>query len=163
IENCARAIGIRLRQGGAAFAERSLTLSDPAGRLFRDLRQGATIGVEQILRSSARANRLIRDLLDTQRRGDGHFPIERRKVRLERLVSEVIAMQQVAVPSHPLRVEVHARDALPKAWCDRRRIAQVFYNLLDNAAKFSPAGAPIVVGLSALERELRASVIDAGR
>jgi len=163
IENCARAIGMRLRQSAAGLAEHAARLPHPADRLIRDLRESGSSSVELILRSSGYANKLVHDLLDTSRKNGGHIPIERRKVRLEKLVTEVIETHKLAAAPHPVSVEAEKEGSLPKAWCDRRRIGQVLQNLLDNAAKFSPEGAPIMVHVSARQGELLICVADKGR
>jgi PAS domain S-box-containing protein len=163
IENCARAIAMRLRQDGSGSAGHAMRSPEQANRLIRDLRQGSSTSVEQILRSSGDATRLIHDLLDASRKNGGHFPIERRRVRVEKLVAEVIETHKFAAISHPLSLELESGAPLPKAWCDRRRITQVLQNLLDNAAKFSPDGAPIVVLVSARRGELLVRVSDKGR
>jgi PAS domain S-box-containing protein len=162
IENCARAIGMRLRQDDSAPAGHAARSPDQADRLMRELRQRGSRSVEQILRSSGHATRLVHDLLDASRKNGGHFPIERRKVRIEKLVAEAIEAHRLGGTDHAVGFEVEGGAPLPKAWCDRRRIGQVLQNLLDNAAKFSAEGAPIVVHVSARQGELLVRVADKG-
>ena len=49
------------------------------------------------------------------------------------------------------RVETRAAHALPPLVVDRKRLVQVFQNLLDNALRHSPPGAPVLVDLELAE------------
>lgn len=46
---------------------------------------------------------------------------------------------------HGRRVEVSLADGLPPAHVDARAVAEVVYTLIDNAAKYWPAGTPVRV------------------
>ena len=60
------------------------------------------------------------------------------------------------------RLEVNVPDQLPKARMDIRRVQEVIAHLLDNAAKYAPAGTPIVVTAEVSDRSLKTSVADRG-
>jgi len=162
IENCARAIAARLRQSAERLTAHGQAIPGQGGQLVDELRQGSSAGVRQILRSSGHANRLISDLLDASRKNGGRFPIERRRVRVEKLIAEAIETHRLSASPHPLALEIDSAAAELKVWCDRRRIGQVLQNLLDNAVKFSPADAPIVVHVSTGDGELLVRVSDQG-
>jgi two-component system sensor histidine kinase KdpD len=59
-------------------------------------------------------------------------------------------------------VEVALPPGLPPARMDVQRICEVLRHLLENAAKYSPAGTPIRVSAECAERRLRISVADQG-
>jgi len=62
------------------------------------------------------------------------------------------------------RVELKAADSLPAACvcADRKRLLQVLTNLISNAAKFSPAGETVDIGLQQQSHSVRVSVQDRG-
>ncbi|MCL4465189.1 MAG: ATP-binding protein [Chloroflexi bacterium] len=104
-------------------------------------------------------NRLIADLLDTSRIQTDHFALEVAPVDLVELARRAVAAQQTAMPDHP--VTLQAPPHLSVA-ADSARLMQVLSNLLSNAAKYSPEGSAIGIGISAADREAMVSVADRG-
>ncbi|MGB9233003.1 MAG: ATP-binding protein, partial [Terriglobales bacterium] len=68
-------------------------------------------------------------------------------------------LKQILV-QHP--VDVRIPDDLPPARMDSAHIKEVLVHLLENAAKYSPAGAPIRITAEAKDRMLTISVADRG-
>ena len=72
---------------------------------------------------------------------------------------EVVAQKQ-APPGVSYQFELsQAEDVLP-VWGDRRRLGQVFDNLLNNAIKFSPDGGTIAVRIRACQHEFNRPGMD---
>jgi len=88
---------------------------------------------------------LIDNLLDLARLGAGSLQLTREPLHLPALVDQVVrrVRAQVQLPSHPYDLRFPAR--FPFVDGDSVRITQVLLNLLENAAKYAPAGTPIVV------------------
>jgi two-component system, OmpR family, sensor histidine kinase KdpD len=55
-----------------------------------------------------------------------------------------------------------ALEELPPLKCDEVLLGQVFFNLLENAAKFSPPGSPVLICGAALAEGVEIKVIDQG-
>jgi two-component system, OmpR family, sensor kinase len=99
----------------------------------------------QIHEQLERLARLVAQLLDSSRIQMGKVSLERQPADLTRLVED--AAQAVMVADAADRVvEVHAPPSVP-AIVDPLRIEQVLINLLENAVKHSPTGAPVRVEL----------------
>ena len=80
-------------------------------------------------------------------------------IAVDEIVAAATAPYQ-GLPGHPpLRIAVHARDLVR---ADPDRIGQVLRNLLDNALRFSPEGAPVEVVATRLGGSVRIAVIDRG-
>lgn len=109
-----------------------------------------------------RMNRLIQDLLDVNRIEAGAVSMTLELVVPEQLVAEALEMQEpLAAAAHcKLRSDVTA--GLPAVLADRRRMLQVFQNLIGNAIKFTPAGGQITVGATANDRAVEFRVSDTG-
>jgi two-component system phosphate regulon sensor histidine kinase PhoR len=97
-----------------------------------------------IRRQSDRMRELIDDLMDLAQIESGAVPLEREEIPLHELLTEVA--EELGPAARDRRVELRVvGDGAVSAVGDRRRIGQLARNLIDNAIKFSPEGAPVVV------------------
>jgi two-component system phosphate regulon sensor histidine kinase PhoR len=97
-----------------------------------------------IRRQSDRMRELIDDLMDLAQIESGAVRLEREEIPLKELLAETA--EDLEAPAREKRVEVRVTgDADVSTVGDRRRLGQLARNLLDNAIKFSPEGAPVVV------------------
>ena len=97
-----------------------------------------------IRRQSDRIRELIDDLMDLAQIESGAVPLEREEVPLHELLSEIAEDFEPAAREKRVEVRVSGDPAVA-AIGDRRRLGQLARNLLDNAIKFSPEGAPVTV------------------
>jgi len=113
-----------------------------------------------MLRQTERLERLISDLLDVSRLDAGHLPMDAVPVEVDALLereiadaSQLAAVREVRFerPEHPVWVVA-----------DPFRLGQIVTNLLSNAFKYSPAGAPVIVKLTKLGDFALISVQDRG-
>jgi signal transduction histidine kinase/DNA-binding response OmpR family regulator len=89
--------------------------------------------------------RLIDDLLDLTRISKGKIELNLEVIDLNELLREAanICRSDVEEKSIDLALELHARHKFVKG--DATRLQQVFWNLLKNAVKFTPAQGRIVI------------------
>lgn len=106
-----------------------------------------------------RMHTMVVNLLDMARL-QHHTPIQREWQSIEELVGAALAGTREALAGHTVRVE--PLSALPLIECDAVLIERVLCNLLENAAKYTPAGSAITVSAEAREGELRVCVSDEG-
>jgi signal transduction histidine kinase len=99
--------------------------------------------LQRIQRSGRRVARLSRDLLDVSRMDIGRVPLDRQVLAVGAVVAAAVAEAAPALEEHT--VDVLIQQDVPEVWADPARLEQVLMNLLENAAKYSPAGAPIRV------------------
>lgn len=97
-----------------------------------------------IRRQSDRMRELIDDLMDLAQIESGAVPLSREEIPLKELLDEIAEDLEAAARERRVEVRVTG-DAAVTALGDRRRVGQLARNLLDNAIKFSPPGAPVVV------------------
>lgn len=97
-----------------------------------------------VLRQSSEMEALVSDLIDLSQIEAGAITLSIERVPLEPLLSEVARDLSPAALARGVRVALEASPGLVVRG-DRRRFAQVFRNLLDNAIKFSPRGATVDV------------------
>lgn len=114
-----------------------------------------------ILRSANALQELTENVLDMSRIEAGAFSVEPEPVDLRAVVKE--AHDTFSRGPRAREVEVSLPDPLLDVQADRRRVVQVLLNLLDNAAKFSPPDAPIVIRADYDEGYATVRVVDRGR
>ena len=93
-----------------------------------------------------RLARLVEDLMDLTRADLNQLAIRRRDADLVAVVNETVDVFRRGHTA-PVSVELPAEGALAVS-IDDTRIHQVVLNLLENAARYSPDGAPINVAVS---------------
>jgi signal transduction histidine kinase len=106
--------------------------------------------------------RLIGDLLEVAQIGAGGVSIHPRQVEPASLIEDVLYTCAPGLAAHALRMEAHVHEELPPLLADPGRLRQVFENLLENAAKFTPAGGLITLAAARLDGSVLFSVADTG-
>jgi signal transduction histidine kinase len=106
--------------------------------------------------------RLVDDLLDVSRITRGKLELRHRKVLLTEVLSHAVESARAFIDSHrhELTVEIRAENLLVDG--DPDRLAQVFSNLLLNAAKYTEAGGHITLSLDHENDEAIIAVQDNG-
>jgi PAS domain S-box-containing protein len=112
--------------------------------------------------NSHRLVRLINDILDVEKLESGMLSISLEPVNLVALLKSALQANQGYAEQHGASLVL--TGAQESAWvrANTDRLMQVMANLLSNAAKFSPRGAPIIVSLERADRLYRVSVTDRG-
>jgi two-component system sensor histidine kinase KdpD len=113
-----------------------------------------------ILDESARMNRLIANLLDMIRVETGALQVQKEWQPLEEPIGVALIRLEERLRAHPVNVSLP--PDLPLVPVDGVLIEQVFVNLLENAAKYTPPGTPIEIAADALDGAVRVSVEDRG-
>jgi PAS domain S-box-containing protein len=115
-----------------------------------------------VARQVDQLTRLVDDLLDISRIKSHKIEIRKEQVNLVEVVSEAIDLARPAMEGrgHKLTVGPLPKQAFVDA--DAARLLQVFCNLLNNAAKYTPDGGDIKVGMTAADGKAVVSVQDNG-
>lgn len=117
--------------------------------------------LDVINEESDRLNRFIEGLVEMARIEAGELRLRRRWGTVEEMVEMALVRAKTLTDQH--RVDVEIEKDLPIVLVDARAVSEVFYTLVDNAAKYSPAGTLIRIAASRAENEMiRASVEDCG-
>jgi len=107
--------------------------------------------------------RMTDDLLEVSRITRGKIELRRAPCDLRDIVRAALETSRplIARAHHDLDVHVDALEPLP-VFADGVRLSQVFSNLLNNAAKYTPARGRITVELAREEGNARVSIRDNG-
>jgi K+-sensing histidine kinase KdpD len=132
--------------------EAEVELDDEARREF----------FEVINEEADRLNRFVENMVELARIEAGAISLRRRWSSIEEIVTMARARAEPLTRDHRLEVELE-REA-PVARVDASLIAEVLYSLIDNAAKYSPAGSRIKISARRAENEMiMIAVEDEGR
>jgi PAS domain S-box-containing protein len=88
---------------------------------------------------------LIDDLLDLTRISRGKIELRREACNVHEALTETIAILQESISAKHLQLRTSLAAQECWIWGDSTRIRQVFWNLLNNAVKFTPDGGSISV------------------
>jgi K+-sensing histidine kinase KdpD len=117
--------------------------------------------LEVINEECDRLNRFIEGLVEMARIEAGELRLKRRWGTIEEMVEMALVRAKKLTEQH--RVEVEIERDLPIVLVDARAVSEVIYALVDNAAKYSPAGTLIHIGAWRAENDMiRASVENSG-
>jgi CheY-like chemotaxis protein/two-component sensor histidine kinase len=113
-------------------------------------------------RNVAHMSRLVNDLLDVSRITRGLINIELEPVDLNAILRECAETIDPLVQAKHLTVELRLAERPPLVSGDRIRLTQVFCNLLNNAAKYTPESGHIEVTVTLDGAMIQVDVKDNG-
>ena len=172
----------RLRSTSAELAESDRRKSEFLAMLAHELRnplaplsyaldllasqrgEGADVGkvVAVMRRQVAQLVRLVDELLDISRINRGKVELLTETVELEDSLQRAVEMSRPALEAAGHELVVLVPDAPTFFEADPVRLVQVFSNLLNNAAKYTPPGGRITLAASADEGHVHIAVEDSG-
>lgn len=106
--------------------------------------------------------RLVNDLLDVSRIARGITDLDEQIVDLGQIVRSAIEISQPLIVAGRHRLITHLPPHPIRMRADPVRLAQVFANLLNNAAKYTPVAGEIVIRVDASDHEVSIAVEDNG-
>jgi signal transduction histidine kinase len=117
---------------------------------------------EMIERQVGQLTRLVDDLLDLSRIGTGKIELKKERTELAAILRSAIETSRPHIEAARHQLSVRLPDEPVELDADPVRLAQVFSNLLNNAAKYTPPGGRIEVDARAEPRQVVVSVRDNG-
>jgi two-component system phosphate regulon sensor histidine kinase PhoR len=124
--------------------------------------QNRTRFLEIILEHSRRLARLTEDLLMLSKMDAERLELEIRRLSVSQLIESCLETAQRRAAEKDLRISVNAPQRLPDIAGDRRRLAEVLQNLLDNAIQYTLPGGQIMLSAEAGDAEVVVTVSDTG-
>jgi PAS domain S-box-containing protein len=116
----------------------------------------------RLVSQGKKLDRLVNDLLDMSRFQAGKLQVQPERMDLRPLVQHVVKEQQDVASTRTIRLHLPHTDESIMVQADPDRIGQVILNYLTNALKYSPADAPVEVGLELTVPMARVWVRDQG-
>ncbi|SIT45916.1 PAS/PAC sensor hybrid histidine kinase [Paraburkholderia ribeironis] len=130
--------------------------------MIPDLPDQARSNVRMIRRNVELEARLIDDLLDLTRVANGKLRLSLETVDVHEVIDSVLELfrSEIKVKQQDVHVDKHAKHHYVLA--DRARLQQMLWNLIRNAAKFTPDGGHIYVRTQDERMHVQISVEDTG-
>ncbi len=114
-----------------------------------------------VQRNARHLQGLVGDVLDLARIEAAQMSLLPEETDPAALVRETVATARSLLEARGLSLQTDVEPGLPSLWVDPRRIRQVLYNLLNNAARFTEQGS-VTVRAHAAEGEVIFAVADTG-
>ena len=115
-----------------------------------------------ILEETDRLNRLVGNILDLAKIRAGALIPTRQAAAVDEIVGAVLARMRPRLQAPGIRVETKIRPDLPDVMVDEMQLDQVLTNLLENAARYTPAGSEIQVSAGVFREAVQVRVSDRG-
>lgn len=135
-------------------------LADSMGVAQPPLAEAQRAAAGAIRDEALRMSRMVDNLLDMARIQSGEIKLRLGWQSVQELAGTAIAATRAALGARPVSVQLE--DGLPLVECDAVLIERVLGNLLENAAKYTPAGSPVTVFAKRFGGELHVGVRDEG-
>ena len=133
-------------------------------QVFGDLNEKQTRQTRHILDSGRHLLAVINDILDLSKVESGKMSLELSTINPAGLIESSLVLIKEKTVNHGIALELEMdpelRD-LPLA-ADERKLKQIMFNLLSNAAKFTPDGGKITVSAAQEAQQIKIKVIDSG-
>lgn len=126
-----------------------------AGALSQDCRENLDAAVE----SAGALRRMANDVIDVSRLEHGGMPLERAKWNLTRMAEDVCGAFRSMDRGREIEVD---GPVTVEAFCDGALVRRVVENLVGNAIKHTPAGAPLRISITGEHGRARVVVHDRG-
>jgi PAS domain S-box-containing protein len=133
-------------------------------KTFGDLNEKQVKYVGNILNSGHHLLHMINDVLDLSKIEAGKMELELSMVDIGEIVEHSLVMVREKCLKHRIDLTHRISDDLEdlSVLADERKLRQALFNLLSNAAKFTPDGGKIKVGAKREGEEIQVSVADTG-
>lgn len=133
-------------------------------RYFGELNEKQAEYINDMLESGKHLLSLINDILDLSKIEADKVKLELSATNIRDLLEHSLIMVRENALKHGISLDLKTAEALCglQIIADERRLKQIIFNLLSNAAKFTPDGGAITVDARKEGKELIISVADTG-
>lgn len=125
-------------------------------------RQGMQEPVEMLSKIETqvtRVTRLIEDLFDVSKIQVGRLEYAEEPIAIDELIHDIVDIAQHTSTTHNIRVQGASQSSILG---DRARLEQVFFNLINNAIKYSPQANTVTLHITTSNEMVHVSVQDQG-
>jgi signal transduction histidine kinase len=129
---------------------------------FGNLNQTQREYLNDALHSSKYLFALINDILDLKRLETGKLELSISEIDIEKFLEDSLTMIRERALNHGIQVSINIDNAPTVLRADQSKLQQVIYNLLSNAAKFTPDGGVVTIIVRRVELYCRRVYLNNG-
>lgn len=129
---------------------------------FGPLNEKQTKYVANVLNSGAHLLLLINQILDMSKVEAGKMTLNLTTLPLKETIHEIVDLVDGSVRKKKLEMELQIAADLPDIRADLLKVKEIFFNLLSNVVKFTPAGGRIGLKARSLGEWIEVEVWDTG-
>ncbi|MBN1992610.1 MAG: GAF domain-containing protein [Anaerolineae bacterium] len=122
--------------------------------------------LDQVLRMARRNSQELKDLidsmLDVSRHEQGQVPLQRKEVKLEKIIQTVKDQVTPRAATKDMDLIFTPLPDLPPLWVDENMIRRVLVNLIDNAIKYTPNKGQITITATHENKAAHIAISDNG-
>lgn len=120
------------------------------------------VPLQMLSRQTGQLTRLVDDLLDISRIARGRITLKEELLGLESIIDQAVETVAPLLTEKAQPLQRRRGDDSLTVRGDRARLVQCLANVLNNASKYSDAGAGIELAVAALDNEVEITVADHG-
>jgi PAS domain S-box-containing protein len=128
----------------------------------RDLPPRIRTDFDTIRKNVEMEARLIDDLLDLTRIARGKIILERRYLNVHNVLQDAVAQEREEITKKGITLDLKLNAEQHTIHADAVRLQQIFWNLLNNAVKFTPQSGKISVETSISQNKIFIKICDTG-
>lgn len=106
--------------------------------------------------------RLVNDILDLEKVSSGQISFTPNRQDLNKIIKRAVEHIKPFADQHGVTIKAQFPKVAPDVFVDARRLEQVLFNLLSNAAKFSERGGEVGINIEQSPGKFRVEVTDSG-
>ena len=111
---------------------------------------------------SERLAALINDLLDLSKIESGKLLLQLRPYSIKAIIKNILSKFDRLTENKSIKIAVIISDSISKVLIDENKIAQVLFNLIDNAVKYTQGGGNIIINAKEIGDFIKVDVSDTG-
>jgi len=146
-----------LRTPLAAIAGAGSTLAERGRDLDDEMRASLARSIEA---KAVQMSEIVSNVLDLMRFESGQIALRRDGHALEDLIGAALMRMEERLRDHPVRIDVP--NEVPVLYVDGTLIVQLLANIFDNAAKYTPPGAGVLIKARLEAERLQVEIEDEG-
>jgi two-component system sensor histidine kinase KdpD len=123
-------------------------------------REGRGELLEVINEETDRLNNFVESMVELARLEAGEVNLRKNRTSVEEIISNAVQRAENLTANHQIKTQIESD--LPAISVDSKAIAEVVYNLLENAVKYSPENSVIEIEIKRFDDKIRFSVEDEG-
>jgi len=117
--------------------------------------------LDVIRQEAVRLKHLVQDLFELSKMEEGKFELYLEWIDLSEVIESSIEKVQLKAKEKGIRIQTYVPSNPPLVYGDGMRMEQIFFNLLDNAVRYTEKGT-VSVGMNIVDEHIVVSILDTG-